>query len=57
MENDKRYLVFKYDNYYPSGGMNDLVASFDDEQEAIAFAKSGNWDYFDIYDRLEVKAI
>ena len=30
----KRYLVFAYDQFYPSGGWNDFVGAFDTLEEA-----------------------
>lgn len=30
----KRYLVFAFDNYYPSGGWSDMRGAFDDLQDA-----------------------
>jgi len=35
----KRFLLFSYSDYYPLGGMQDLVESFDLPNEAKAFAK------------------
>ena len=29
----KRYLVFGYDVYYPYGGLNDLIGTFNTEEE------------------------
>jgi hypothetical protein len=39
----KRYLVFCFDDYYPSGGWNDLHGEFDDI--GAAFADADNWPY------------
>lgn len=36
----KRFLVFAYDRYYPSGGWNDFKDSFDTYEEAEAYATS-----------------
>ena len=38
----KRYWVFRYEHYYPSGGMNDFVGSFDTFEEASKETKSDN---------------
>lgn len=38
MQEHKRYAVFAYCAYYPSGGIYDIEASFDTEVEAIDFA-------------------
>jgi hypothetical protein len=56
MEKHKRFLVFKYDNFYPCGGTNDLQGSFDSLSEATDFANGHEpyrFDYFEIYDRIE----
>lgn len=31
----KRYLLFAFDDYYPSGGWNDFKGSFNDKKQAI----------------------
>lgn len=36
----KRFLVFGYDRYYPSGGWNDFKDSFDTKDEAQEYAQS-----------------
>jgi len=48
----KRYLVFYGDNYYPSGGMSDLLGSFDTLTEGVIALENkndkewnGEWDY------------
>jgi len=49
----KRYLLFAYESYYPSGGKNDEVGSYDTLEEAVAAANTGtfqNYDYKDILD-------
>lgn len=50
----KRYLVFGYDQYYPSGGWNDFKADFDTQEDAEEFAKdlvqTRHWDYYDVVD-------
>lgn len=33
----KRFLVFKFDQYYPSGGMDDFVMDTNDIIEAVLF--------------------
>lgn len=38
----KNYLAFYWDNYYPEGGMNDLIGSFD----SIECAKKAIEDKF-----------
>lgn len=32
-----KYFVFAFDEYYPSGGMDDLVGTFDTEKEALIY--------------------
>ena len=52
-EKDKRYLVFGYSSYYPTGGMNDLVDSFDTVKECIECIKNDSEDYHEVYDRMK----
>lgn len=33
----KRYALFEFDQYYPSGGWSDFVNSFDSVDEAVSF--------------------
>lgn len=47
----KKYMLFCYDQYYPTGGMGDFVASFDSLEDAILKAKERGDDYREIYDR------
>jgi len=49
----KRYMVFIWDQYYPSGGLNQVHASFDDLNEAIEYAAKTEYDYSTIFDRIE----
>jgi len=54
----KRYLVFEYEEYYPSGGMNDLVSQTDDIEVAKAHIDSisdGVW--IEIYDTAQCKMV
>lgn len=47
----KRYLVFTGSNYYPVGGWDDFKGSFDNQEEAIAFAinrKDSWWQVVDL---------
>ncbi|MEQ6355193.1 hypothetical protein ABNX05_11240 [Lysinibacillus sp. M3] len=30
----KKYMLFGFDHYYPRGGMNDLIGTFDSKEEA-----------------------
>ena len=36
----RRYMVFAYDMYYPSGGWSDYQASFDEFDDAVTMANS-----------------
>ena len=46
----KRYLVFEYEEYYPSGGMNDLVSQTDDIEVAKSHIDSASDDvWIEIY--------
>ena len=54
----KRYLVFEYEEYYPSGGMNDLVSQTDDIEVAKSHIDSisdGVW--IEIYDTAQCKMV
>jgi hypothetical protein len=50
----KRFLVFSYDDYYPNGGLSDVIKSFDDADEAVEYAKSDErgcrGDYIEVFD-------
>jgi hypothetical protein len=35
------WLLFAYDDYYPTGGLNDLIGAFSTETDARAFMVSG----------------
>lgn len=53
-----RYLVFEYETYYPSGGMNDLVCQTDDIELAKSFIDSIKDDYWvEIYDSKQCKMV
>jgi hypothetical protein len=52
----KRYLIFAYRTYYPSGGMDDFIKSIDflidtELKEILLMLKEDN-DQFQIYDSL-----
>ena len=54
----KRYLLFAGDYYYPSGGMNDFVDSFDSIEEAVAQHDKNfidSWKH--VYDCVEVRTV
>lgn len=46
----KRYMVFGYNMFYPSGGMNDYLSSHDDIEEAKGIER-GDYNNYHIYDR------
>jgi hypothetical protein len=48
----KRFLLFKGDNYYPSGGMDDFQGDFDTREEALQAAGTWDrsWQWVQIYD-------
>lgn len=46
----KRYWLFTWSTYYPSGGMNDFCDSFDDYDDACNAAKQSDADRFQIFD-------
>ncbi len=51
----KRWLIVAWDNYYPGGGLNNIVTDFDDETAArkfCALAKTTSyWDNIEVVDR------
>lgn len=55
----KRFIVFRYDCYYPSGGMNDVVKDFDEATDAIHYLENtrNDYDYSQVFDRLSGKII
>ena len=53
----KRYLLFAYDEYYPSGGWYDFRGSFDSIEEAKKFCDRVNRDWAEIVDSQEGKVL
>ena len=50
----KRYMVFAYPDYYPSGGLSDMVSSHDDITEAkLAADEEYDNDNVYIWDQVE----
>lgn len=47
----KKYIVFGYDQYYPAGGLGDVVGSFDTLDEAKEYIKNDRCDFNDVIDR------
>lgn len=46
----KRFILFGYMAYYPCGGMNDAMISFDTEEELIDESGHFTCDYYNIFD-------
>lgn len=46
----KRYLVFAYHDYYPCGGVNDIVLHTDDRDAVVEWYKL----HHTTYDRIDV---
>lgn len=46
----KRFLLFCGSHYYPGGGWNDFVGSFDAVADAYAEARSLNQDWYHVVD-------
>ena len=56
-EKFKRFILFTWDAYYPSGGMGDFEADFDTLEEMLEYAKGVSADYqegFDCKERLVI---
>lgn len=53
MEKHKRYLVFGCFTYYPLGGLDDLLDTFDSIDECHGLINNDVYDYYYIYDRIE----
>lgn len=51
----KRYWLFSFDNYYPSGGMNDFNDSFETMEEAMALAVKNRRDCDELWDNVDKK--
>ena len=47
----KKFVLFQYSQYYPSGGMSDIEGSFDTLQEALDFIKVHWRDFNEVVDR------
>lgn len=46
----KRYILFGYSDYYPSGGMDDALFSFNTEEELLNESDNIRGDGFNILD-------
>ena len=49
--NDEKYVVFGYDQYYPTGGMNDFKKSFVKREDAIAWLVDSDYDYGEVVEK------
>lgn len=47
----KKYIVFGYDYYYPSGGLQDIIGQANSLEEAKSICKKRRRDIFEIVDR------
>ena len=47
----KKWIVFAFSQYYPSGGLGDIVGSFDELDDAYKCMRETNNDYAEIVDR------
>lgn len=54
-ENHKRYLCFGYDDYYPFGGFNDFIDSFDTLSQCVDCIKQSDYENHQVYDRIDGK--
>ncbi len=52
-EKYKQFVVFKISEYYPSGGLDDIVDSFDFIHQARMAYPSGGDSTIQIFDRVE----
>jgi len=47
----KKFIVFGYDQYYPSGALLDIQGDFDTLEEAKDYINNNRWDFNDVIDR------
>ncbi len=52
MEKYKRYMIFEYIQYYPSGGLCDVVRDFDTLNEILDYSDYDETS-MEIFDRIE----
>ncbi len=45
----KRYILFCFSAYYPTGGWNDFVGAYDTVEEALAADRSGT-EFYQVVD-------
>lgn len=46
----KRFIAFSYEDYYPAGGLGDMVGDFDTIEEIIELANKSKFENLDILD-------
>lgn len=51
----KRYIIFGYADYYPSGGMDDALTSFSSKEELLELVAEDedimfDCDFYDVFD-------
>jgi len=54
---NKRYLLFAFDDCYPSGGWGDFVNGFSDLNLACAEARSLHYDRWDVVDLATMQVV
>ena len=47
----KKYIIFQYDDCYPTGGLGDITGSFDTIKDAVDYANAHREDNTEIVDR------
>lgn len=50
MADNKRFLLFAGSIYYPAGGMDDLISTFDNLEEAMKALRDSEKDWQHVYD-------
>lgn len=48
----KRYVLFGHRNYYPDGGMDDALFSFETGEELIELSSTLSFDRYNVFDTL-----
>ena len=46
----KRFLLFAFSDYYPSGGLSDVDSSHDTLKEALEEANQLSWEFMNVFD-------
>jgi len=46
----KRYILFGYRDYYPDGGMEDALISFETKEELIERSNEFSFDCYNVFD-------